>query len=120
MWVCTKAPRRKEQWYLDNGCSRHMTWDINSFTTLSKYNEGGTITFRDDSKGKFVGLENIKVSSSSLIENIISVEGLKYNLLSINQLCDKGLNVIFDDFNCDVLDKKMNSCVHSNFHENNV
>ena len=61
-----------------------MTWDINNFATLSRYNGGGTITFGDDSKGKIIGIGNIKLGSSPLIENIIFVEGLKHNLLSIS------------------------------------
>ena len=65
-----------------------MTWD-NNFATLSRYHEGGTITFGDDSKGKIICISNIKISSSPLIENIVLVEGLKHNLLSISQLCDK-------------------------------
>ena len=48
------------------------------------------------------------------------VERLKYNLLSISKLCDKGLRVIFNDSTCIVLDKKFNTCVLSGFHENNV
>ena len=79
-----------------------MTWDINNFTTLSRYHEGGTITFKDDSKGKIVGMGNIKISSSPLIENVILVDGLKHNLLNISQLCDKSLRVIFDDSTCSV------------------
>ena len=63
-----------------------MTWDIDNFATLSTYNEGGTITFRDDSKGKIVGICNIKIDSSLLIKNVILVEGLKHNLLRISQL----------------------------------
>jgi len=35
-------------------------------------------------------------------------------------LCDKNLRVIFDSTTCDVLDKKTNSCVLSNFCENNI
>ena len=95
-----------------------MTWDINNFTTLSRYYEGGTITFRDDSKGKIIGIDNIKIDSSILIENIILVEGLKHNLLSISWSCDKNFKVVFDDFTWDVLEKKTN--VLSDFHENNV
>jgi len=114
------APRRMKRWYLDSGCSKHMTWDINNFVTLSRYNEGGTITFRDDSKGKIVGIGNIKIGSSSLIENVVLVEGLKYNLLSISQLCDKSFKIVFDDFSCDILDKKINTHVLSDFRENNV
>ena len=48
------------------------------------------------------------------------VDELKYNLWSISQLYDKGLRVLFDDSTCDVLDKKWNICVLSDFRENNV
>jgi len=53
-----------------------MTWDIN-FATLLRYHEGGTVTFGDDSKDKIVGIGNIKVGSSPLIEDVILVDGLK-------------------------------------------
>ena len=44
----------------------------------------GTVTFGDDSKGKIVGIGNIKVGSFPLTEDIVLVDGLKYNLLSIS------------------------------------
>ena len=66
-----------------------MTWDINNFTTLLRYLEGGTVTFGDDSKGKIIGIVNIKIGSSPLIENVILFDDLKYKLLSVSQLCDK-------------------------------
>ena len=97
-----------------------MTWDINNFATLSRYQEGDTVTFGDDSKGKIVAICNIKIGSSPLIENVVLVEGPKHNLLTISQLCDKGLRVIFYYSTCDVLDKKTNTCVLSGFRENNV
>ena len=46
------------------------------------------------------------------------VKGLKHNLLSISQLCDKDFKIIFDNFSCDILDKKTNTRVLSR--ENNV
>ena len=49
---------------------------------LSRYHEGGTVTFRDDSKGKIIGIGNIKIGSSPLIENVVLVEGLKHNLIA--------------------------------------
>ena len=55
-----------------------------------------------------------------MIEDLILVDGLKYNLLSISQLCDKSLKVIFDDSTWDILDKKSNTCVLFGFHENNI
>ena len=97
-----------------------MTWDINNFATLSRYHEGDTVTFRDDSTRKIIGIGNIKIGSSLLIEDIVLVDGLKYNLLSIIHLYDKGLSVIFDNLSGNVLDRQTNACVLSGFHENNV
>ena len=91
-----------------------MTWDINNFVTLLRYHEGGTVTFEDDSKGKIVGISNIKIGSSLLIEDVL-VDGLKHNLLNISQLCDKGLKVIFDDLSCNVLDIKPINAFFSDF-----
>ena len=70
-----------------------MTRDINNFATISRYHEGDTVTFGDDSKGKIIGIGNIKIDSSPLIENVILVDGLKYNLLSISQLSYRGFKV---------------------------
>ena len=97
-----------------------MTQDINNFATLSRYHEGGTITFRDDSNGNIIDIGNIKIGSSPLIENVVLVDGLKHNLLSISQLCDRDFKVIFDDSSCKHLDCKTNTCILSRFHENNV
>ena len=97
-----------------------MTWNINNFATLSRYHEGGTVTFGDDSKGKIVGIGNIKLGSSPMIENVVLVNGLKHNLLSVSQLCDKGFKVVFDYITCNVLDKKTNICVLYSFHKNNI
>ena len=87
-----------------------MTWDINNFATQSRYHEGGTLTFGDDSKGNIIGIGNIKVGSSLLIENIVLVDGLKHNLLSIRQLYIQGFKVIFDDFTRDILEKNKYLC----------
>ena len=45
--------------------------------------EGGSVTFEDNSKGRVVGFHNITISTFSLIENIVLVDGLKRNLLNI-------------------------------------
>ena len=78
---------------------RHITWDINNFATRSRTKEGDIVTFEDDAKGKII-VGNVKLGTYPLIENVILVDGLKYNLLSVSQLCDKGFNVIFDDLAC--------------------
>ena len=54
------------------------------------------MTFGDNGKGRIIGHGSIGNNSSSLIENVLLVDGLKHNLLSISQLCDKGFKVILN------------------------
>ena len=58
--------------------------------------DGGFVTFGDNSKGKIIGIGNVGKEPSPIIENVLLVDGLKHNLLSISQLCDKKNRVIFD------------------------
>ena len=90
------------------------------FCNPSRYHEGGTVTFRDDSKGKIIGIGNIKIGSSPLIENVVLLDDLRHNFLSISQLYDRDFNVVFDDVACNILDRQTNTCVLSGFRENNV
>ena len=82
--------------------------------------EGGSIAFVDDSEGKkIIDISNIKIGTSPLIEHIVLVDSLKHNLLSISQLCDKGLRVIFYSTRCNIIDKK-NACLLTGYGKNNV
>ena len=89
----------KRKWYLDSGCSRYMTGDESQFITLEAKN-GGMVTFGDNDKEKIIGISNIGITPSTCIKNILLVNGLKYNLLSISQLCDKSYKVIFESSMC--------------------
>ena len=66
-----------------------MTGDESKFAFLTR-RKGGYVTFGDNGKGRIIGNGSIGNNSSSLIENVLLVDGLKHNLLSISQLCDKG------------------------------
>ena len=82
IWFWCVQGNRKNLWYLDSGCSRHMTGDS---TLLTEFNEraGPSITFGDDSKGYTVGYGLI-LKDNVIIEEVALVDGLKHNLLSIN------------------------------------
>ena len=57
------------------------------------------LPFEDNAKGRIIGND-----TSSLIESVLLVDGLKHNLLSISQLCDKGFKVIFETSYCIIKD----------------
>ena len=65
-----------------------MTGDKEKFSSLMN-KQGGTVTFGGKDKGKIIGVGKIGKNPSNSIENVLLVEGLHHNLLSISQLCDK-------------------------------
>ncbi|RVW63757.1 Retrovirus-related Pol polyprotein from transposon TNT 1-94 [Vitis vinifera] len=45
---------KEDKWFLDSGCSRHMTRDESKFVFLTK-RKGGYVTFGDNAKGRIIG-----------------------------------------------------------------
>ena len=65
-----------KKWYIDSGCSKHMTGYVSKFTTISP-KKSGHVTYGDKNKGKIIGIGKIGTSSSTPIENVLLVKGLK-------------------------------------------
>ena len=76
-------------WYLDSGCSRHMTGNKALFKTLFE-GKIGIVTFGDGSKPVIRGIGTIDIPGLPMFEDVWFVDGLKANLLSISQICDMG------------------------------
>ncbi|KAJ9548467.1 hypothetical protein OSB04_021010 [Centaurea solstitialis] len=92
----------KSIWHIDSGCSRHMTG--NKFILQNfKHFEGGHVAFGDNPKGgKIKGKGKISKDKMSF-EDVFYVEQLRYNLLSVSQVCDKKFGVFFTDSECLIL-----------------
>ena len=92
--ICLSVKEKQRSWYLDSGCSRHMTEEKSMFLTLTM-KEGGDVKFGGNQTGKIIGTGTIGNSSIS-INNVWLVDGLRHNLLSICQFCDNGYDVMFE------------------------
>ena len=68
-------------WYLDSGCSRHMTGNKGLFKTLFE-GKIETVTFGDGSKSVIKGIETVDIPRVASFEDVWYVDGLKANLLS--------------------------------------
>ena len=90
-------------WYLDSGCSRHMTGNKSLLNNIKKV-AAGDVTFGDSIKGRIIGIGDIG-NDRVKISNVQLVTGLKYNLFSISQLCDNDYKVIFYPTHCYILNK---------------
>ena len=97
----------KSWWYLDSGCSRHMTRGKSKFSHLVPKDQG-FVTFGDNNKGRILGVGNIGTPPNPCIKNVLYVEGIKHNLLSISQLCDKDNKICFDSDHCITFGKNDN------------
>ncbi|KAJ9551954.1 LOW QUALITY PROTEIN: hypothetical protein OSB04_015999 [Centaurea solstitialis] len=91
-------------WYLDSGCSRHMT---GSKSVLSNYREerGPAVTFGGNGKGQTRGYGTL-TNGVTTFKRVAYVEGLMHNLLSISQLCDKNHKVSFSKKKCKVKNRR--------------
>jgi hypothetical protein len=56
------AQRKKNPWYIDSGCSKHMTGDKSKFLTLSD-SKSGNVTFGNDAPGKVKGKGIVSLSN---------------------------------------------------------
>ncbi|GJR49524.1 retrovirus-related pol polyprotein from transposon TNT 1-94 [Tanacetum coccineum] len=85
-------------WYLDSGCSKHMTGDRSQLTNfVAKFL--GTVKFGNDQIAKIIGYGDYQVGNVT-ISRVYYVEGLGHNLFLVGQFCDSDLEVAFHKHTC--------------------
>ena len=62
------------------------------FASLSR-KQDGTVPFGDNGIGKIVGIGNISKPPSTDLKNILLIDSLKANLISVSQLCNRDFDV---------------------------
>jgi hypothetical protein len=79
-----------------------MTGDKDMFLTLKK-ERYGSISFGNDNSTRIIGRGTIKIGSKDAKEeNVLLVEDMKHNLLSVSQMCDQGHKLVFDSQKCEI------------------
>jgi hypothetical protein len=87
--------KEENEWYIDSGCSSHMTGDQDKFISLKR--KGGNVAFGDDSSTKILGEGVVEIGRKNVKENnVLLVEDLNHNLLSVSKMCDQGYTLTFD------------------------
>ncbi|GJY20154.1 retrovirus-related pol polyprotein from transposon TNT 1-94 [Tanacetum coccineum] len=89
-------------WYLDSGCSKHMTGNHSQLRNFMK-KFTGTVRFGNDHFGAIMGYGDY-VIDDSVISRVYYVEGLGHNLFAVGQFCDTDLEVAFRKYSCYVRD----------------
>ncbi|GJX76957.1 hypothetical protein Tco_0323768 [Tanacetum coccineum] len=98
--VYTRRPKviQTVLWYLDSGCSKHMTGDHSQLTNFV-HKFLGTIKFGNDQIVKIMGYGDYQIGNIT-ISRVYYVEGLRHNLFSVGQFCDLDLEVAFRKHTC--------------------
>lgn len=74
---------------MDSGYSKHMTGRIKDFFLLKTYEEDN-VSFGNRNKGYIGGTKEIGNYLIQSINVLHFIDGLKYNLISVAQIYDKG------------------------------
>ena len=77
-----------------------MTGIRSIFQKLTPLKSGGDVGFGGNQKGKIIGKGSIGDGKIPVINDVLLVERLLHNLLSISQIADKGYDVIFNQTCC--------------------
>ncbi|GAA0173442.1 hypothetical protein LIER_41524 [Lithospermum erythrorhizon] len=73
----------QSSWYFDSGCSRHMTGKKVHLTHIQSL-KGDHVMFGDGGRGKIVGKGQLCVNGLPRLDDVLLVEGLTVNLISIS------------------------------------
>ncbi|KAJ9558844.1 hypothetical protein OSB04_013458 [Centaurea solstitialis] len=90
--------KNRHVWYLDSGCSKHMTGRKEILHNF-KPKFCGSVQFGNEQYASILGYGDV-IQDKIMIKKVSLVEGLGHNLFSIGQFCDKDLEVGFKKRRC--------------------
>ena len=80
---------------IDSGATSHMTGSKNIVVDLEPSHS--TVSYGDNTCSKVLGLGKVVVTPDISLVNVLLVETLGYNLLSVHQIARMGLCTFFDE-----------------------
>ena len=81
---------------LDSGATSHMTGSRSLMSEMRPNLNGQTVSYGDKSKSKVLGLGKVVVTPDVSLVNVLLVETLGYNLMSVHALAEMGFATYFD------------------------
>ena len=96
--------RRDEAWFLDSGCSNHMCGEQGMFTDLDETFQH-SVKLGNNSKMSVTGKGSVKLifnGKNHIVNEVYFVPELNNNLLSVGQLQENGLAILFKGGTCKI------------------
>ncbi|KAK8933850.1 hypothetical protein KSP39_PZI015291 [Platanthera zijinensis] len=109
-------PHTHETWFIDSGCSNHMTSCKHFFVELNESTKFHVV-LGDGKKLAIEGTGTVAVKSKDghtrHIEDVHYVPLLTQSLLSVGQLMKNGYTITFEDAHCHITHKERSVCIAS-------
>ncbi|KAI3691382.1 hypothetical protein L2E82_49739 [Cichorium intybus] len=102
--LCAGEPK-DGTWYIDSGCSKHMTGNQSFLRGFKPTESKQDVTFGNNMTARIKGYGNI-TNGHFTIKKVAYVDGLKHNLISVSQLCDNNHEVLFTKQRSTIMDAK--------------
>lgn len=103
-YVDLNEGKREDVWFLDSGCSNHMSGDLSKFCDLDE-RVRHHVKLGNNYKMMVQGRGRVKIAIHGVtysFSDVFYVPGLTNNLLSIGQLQERGLAVLMHEGKCRV------------------
>jgi hypothetical protein len=99
-----------------------MTGDARMFNSINTNDSNGydSIIFGYNGKGKVKGLDKITISNDLSISNVLLVESLNFNLLSVAQLCYLKFKCIFGVDDVEIISVDGSNLIFKGFRYENL
>uniref|UniRef100_A0A3Q7HIM5 Uncharacterized protein n=1 Tax=Solanum lycopersicum TaxID=4081 RepID=A0A3Q7HIM5_SOLLC len=101
-------------WFLDSGCSNHMSGTKSLFKDLDE-SKKSDVRLGDNKKVQVEGEGTVSImisqGNTKILEDVMFVPSLSHNLLSIEQLMISGYSISFDDGVCTIKNKKFGKTI---------
>ena len=91
---------QENQWYMDSGCSKNMTGDKEKLHSYNALEKEKNVSFGNDTHAIIKGKGYVFLKEKVKARNVMYVDRLNHNLLSVNQMCDQGNEVVFQSNGC--------------------
>lgn len=114
--------KREEVWFIDSGCSNHMSGNKGWFSDLD---EGfrQTVKLGNNSRMAVMGRGTIRLQVNGytqVISEVYYIPELKNNLLSVGQLQEKGLAILMQHGKCRVYHPRKRLIMQTNMSANKM
>ncbi|XP_023745845.1 uncharacterized protein LOC111894012 [Lactuca sativa] len=114
------SPKFDDEWYIDSGCSRHMTGRREEPREFQALKDGGCVKYGNNLYRTIKGYGMITNEDFS-IQKVAYVEGLQHNIISVSQLVvGTGLKVSYDDEGSEIIEKKTMSVLLKSHHKDEM